>query len=156
MALVEKWPSLGEKFLPTMRTRISDLFDMDRFMEDRLFETPFWNFRFMKVPAANIMETDKAFMLELAAPGLEKSDFTVDVKEDILEIKVEKEFKKDVKEDNYTRKEYNFNSFCRTFNLPEFVDEHKIKAKYENGVLLVEIPKVPQAKKLPTKEIKVA
>jgi HSP20 family protein len=96
------------------------------------------------VPSVNIMETPKEFSFEVAAPGLERKDFNIELDNHILVISVEKEEKKELKENGYTRKEYSYNTFSRSFTLPENVEEGKIDAKYENGILRVVIPKAKE------------
>jgi len=93
------------------------------------------------VPAVNVSETDKTFEVELAAPGMKKSDFKVKVDNGMLTISAEKEEDKKEKDKEYTRREYSFNSFSRTFTLPENAKEEDIKAHYEDGVLQLSIAK---------------
>ena len=143
--------------IPSLRGSISDLFDADRFFEEPFFRFPFTNGRrFLKVPATNIRDTDEEFIVELAAPGMKKSDFQVDIDNNVLEIKVDKEDFREEKEKEYSRKEYDYTSFCRSFELPESVNADKIKAEYQEGILKVHLPKVPEAKRKPVKEIKIA
>jgi HSP20 family protein len=98
----------------------------------------------MTIPSVNIQETPKDFIFELAAPGLERKDFNIELDNHVLTISSEKEEKKDEKENGYYRKEYSFNSFKRSFTLPENVKEANIDAKYENGILKVVVPKVKE------------
>lgn len=98
----------------------------------------------INVPTANITETPKEYKLELAAPGLERKDFNVEVDNHTLTISAEKEEEKKEKEGEYSRREYSFNSFSRSFTLPENVKDANIDARYENGVLKVSIPKVKE------------
>lgn len=102
----------------------------------------------INVPRANVSETPKEFLLELAAPGLERNDFNVEVDNHTLTISAEKEETKEEKDNEYSKREYSFNSFSRSFTLPDNVKESNIDAKYENGVLKVSIPK---AKETPVK-----
>ncbi len=99
------------------------------------------------VPSANIKETENEYKVELAAPGLSKEDFHLNVENNMLSIHVDKEQEKEEKEEGYTRREYNYKSFVRTFNLPESVASDKIEAKYENGILNLTLPKKEEAKK---------
>lgn len=102
------------------------------------------------VPAVNIVENDTDFVLSLAAPGMSKKDFNIDLKDDILTISSEKEIENEEKNENFTRKEYNFSSFKRSFTLPsDLVDSDKISATYKNGELLVKIPKKEMVIKKP-------
>ena len=96
------------------------------------------------LPAVNVKETETAYDLELAAPGLSKEDFKIDVDGQSLIISAEKETQKEEKENTYTRKEFSYSSFKRSFNLPERVAADKITAKYTDGVLLLNIPKAEQ------------
>lgn len=105
-----------------------------------------WN-RMMKVPAVNITETNTHFEVALAAPGLKKDDFKIDLDGNLLTISSETEETKETKEKKYTRNEYNYSSFSRTFTLPEDVKREKIEAAYENGVLKLVMPKKEEAKK---------
>jgi HSP20 family protein len=113
-----------------------DLFDRD---ED-LFPSRLG----INVPTANVTETPKEYKIDLAAPGLERKDFNVEVDNHILKISAEKEEDKKKKDGDYSRREYSFNSFHRYFNLPENVKEDTIDAKYENGVLKVTVPKLKE------------
>ena len=97
-------------------------------------------------PAVNIIEKDESFELEVAAPGLEKSDFKVLIEKDHLTISAEKEESEDQIEPEYKRKEYNFQNFTRRFRLPNTVDKSSLKAKYLQGILKVVIQKTPEAK----------
>lgn len=94
----------------------------------------------------NVKETETAYELEVAAPGLSKEDFKIDVDGDTLTISAEKEANKEEKQDSYTRKEFSYSSFKRSFNLPErTVETDKITAKYVDGVLQLVVPKSEKA-----------
>ena len=116
------------------------LFDRDIFD----FDSEFFPARpGVNVPSVNMKETPKEFLLEVAAPGLERKDFNIEVKNGTLCISAEKE--EDKKEDNgYFRREYTYNSFSRSFTLPENVKKDKIDAKYDNGILKVSLPKIKE------------
>ncbi len=109
-------------------------------------------------PAVNIKESDQAFSLELAIPGLKKEDFTIALEDDLLKVSSEnKQAKKQKDEDaNYMRKEFAYQSFNRTFVLPETADGEKLAATYENGVLQLYLPKKEEAKKKAPRLIEVA
>jgi HSP20 family protein len=112
------------------------------FGPDLLDETTFLSPRLgVEVPTANIKETPKEYEIELAAPGLTRKDFKVSVENEMLSISAEKTEEKEEKDVDYSRREFSFNSFCRTFQLPENSKADKIDAKYENGILKVVIPK---------------
>ncbi len=108
-----------------------------------------------KLPAANIAESDKAINIELAAPGLDKEDFDLSVDNQILSISCDKEEKSEIKEEQYTRKEFSYRSFSRSFRLPNIINTEKIKASYQDGVLKIELPKKDTAIKAPKKQISV-
>lgn len=97
-------------------------------------------------PAVNIVETNQAFTLELAAPGFEKSDFVLKVEDDYLTISAKREAKTENQNERYTRREFRFDAFERSFKLPETVNQEAIGAVYENGVLVVTLPKKEEAK----------
>lgn len=98
------------------------------------------------VPSVNVVENQQNFLLEVAAPGLEKGDFKVSVENGCLNISAKKEKKEEVQDGKYTRREFNYTSFSRSFNLPEGVKPEEVQAVYENGVLKVTLPKKEVAK----------
>ena len=107
-----------------------------------------------KVPGVNILETEQDYKIELAAPGLIKEDFQINLKKDTLSVWVEKEeIESEVKKD-YTRKEFEYSSFARSFVLPESVNADSITAEYLNGILNITIGK--DDAKSQSKEIKVS
>ena len=93
-----------------------------------------------QLPAVNIQETDTSFLLELAAPGVKKEDLQVEVEKDILSISSQSDAAAE-EDAQYTRKEYGYRSFRRTFTIPESVDSKKIEAQYREGILEVKLPK---------------
>ena len=112
--------------------------------------------RTMDVPAVNISEQKDEYLVSLAAPGMKKDDFKIDVDGNILTISSEKEESREEKEKKFTRKEYSYSSFSRSFTLPDEVNKEKIEAKYEDGILKVSLPhregaKMPQAKHIAVK-----
>lgn len=111
--------------------------------------------REMNVPAVNIIENKDHYQLSLSAPGLKKNDFKIDLEDDVLTISSEKEESKEEKEGKYTRQEYNYSSFSRSFTLPEGADKEKVSAKYEDGVLKVNIPRNGKIKSPSAKQIAV-
>jgi HSP20 family protein len=100
-------------------------------------------------PAANVSETPQAYYLELNVPGRNKEDFKVNVEKDLLTISYEKKDEQKVEGVNSIRREFSFNSFKRSFTLDERIDVTNIQAKYENGILKVELPKKEQVKEEP-------
>jgi HSP20 family protein len=92
-------------------------------------------------PSVNISETEKEFKLEFAVPGFEKKDFNLEIEKDYIKVSGKKEVSEEVKEKNYTRKEFSYGSFERIFSLPENVEVEKIEALYEGGILHLTLPK---------------
>lgn len=111
----------------------------------------------VNLPSVNLKETDTKLEIELAAPGLKKEDFKIEVDNNMLSISAEKEEKKEVshKKDDYVRKEFNYQSFYRSFNLPDYADENKIEATYKDGILDVTIAKKPGDRKKTLKSISI-
>ncbi len=107
------------------------------------------------IPAVNIKEEKDKFVLEMAAPGLKKDDFKINLDNYQLTISAETKDEKKEKEDNYTRREFVYNSFSRSFTLPKTIDIEKIKADYKSGVLNILLPKKEEEAKL-TKQIKIS
>jgi len=101
----------------------------------------------LTVPAVNITDNKEDYKVSLAAPGLKKSDFNIDLDGNMLTISCEKEENKEEKQQRSTRKEYNYSSFSRSFTLPDDVKQDKIEANYEDGILNVTLPKKEEAKK---------
>lgn len=108
----------------------------------------------ISVPAVNIKETKDRFYVELAVPGKKKEDFNIEVIDDVLTISSEgkKEHKEKNEEGHYTRREFRYSAFKRSFTLPETVDPEKIHAEYKEGVLKIDLPRkdvaVPNPKRL--------
>jgi HSP20 family protein len=98
------------------------------------------------VPAVNICETADHFQIELAAPGLVKEDFKINLERKILTITVEKENSEEEQAKSFSRKEFSYTAFTRSFTLPESADEQNIEASYNNGLLKVQIAKREDAK----------
>ncbi|MFM2135566.1 MAG: hypothetical protein RL021_966 [Bacteroidota bacterium] len=135
-------------YFPAMRNMLSDFFENENLQFDDFFRKD-W------IPAVNVSESDKSYEIELAAPGLKKEDFHVKVENGVLTISAEKKSEQATKDKNYTRKEFNYTSFLRSFTLPENVKEDSIKAAYDNGVLKLNVVKTV-ASPAKVKEIAVA
>ena len=154
-----KWrnPDLAERFgLPTM---FSDFFDSD------------FNSNEMRryVPAVNIMENNDEFRIELAAPGLKRDEFKIEIDNGVLTISSEKKTEHEESDnenskgnkqgDNnaprYTKREFSYTSFRRSFSLPETVNSDNIGAKYTDGVLTLTLPKREEAKPKPARQIEI-
>jgi HSP20 family protein len=112
-----------------------------------LFDSGFPS-RTMNLPAVNITERKDDYLIAMAAPGLKKEDFKIDVEGNMLTISSEKEEENEEKEERYTRKEYSYSSFERSFTLPDEVNKDKIDAHYQDGVLELVLPKKEEAKKM--------
>jgi HSP20 family protein len=109
------------------------------------------------IPSVNIKETENEFEVDMAAPGMVKDDFKIELKNNVLTISSEKQSESQSTErKNVTRREFSYQSFSRSFNLPVFVETDQITAKYENGILRVNIPKKEEARPKPMKQIKVS
>ncbi len=129
---------------------------VDQFLNDAVFN---WRNEMNggnEVPKVNIFETDEEFRVEMAAPGMKREDFHVELDNDTLRIWSEIEDKKEEKKESYTRREFSYESFTRSFHLPNSVEADKIKAKYEDGLLRLVIPKKEEAKRKPPKTIKIS
>jgi len=109
----------------------------DSFLADRIVT---------RVPAANISETADHYHIELAAPGLKKDDFKLQLDDHVLNISVEQQLQDNQPGKTYSKREYSYSSFVRSFTLPESANEQQIDARYENGVLLIDIAKKEEAK----------
>lgn len=109
----------------------------------------------LTIPAVNISENKERFEVSLAAPGMKKDDFNIDVEGNTLTINAETKAEKEEKDERYTRKEYSYSSFSRSFTLPEGVNKDNIGASYENGVLKLSLPKTEEAKKAASMHISV-
>ena len=112
----------------------------------------------MNFPAVNVLESIKHFSIELAAPGLSKSDFSLNVDENsILTISMEKENKQESKENvEWKHREFNYSAFSRSFTLPASIDQSQITAAYVDGVLKIHLPKLEQFSEKLAKEIKIS
>jgi len=113
------------------------------------------NLRTVNIPAVNIADNKDNYEISLAAPGMKKDAFNIDVEGNVLTISAEKEEKKEEKDERYSRREFNYTSFSRSFTLPEGINKDKIDASYDNGLLKLTLPKTEEAKKLSAKHIAV-
>lgn len=110
----------------------------------------------LHMPSVNISESEKLYNIEVSAPGFNKEDFSIEVEEGVLTLKGEHKEENKTEEKNFVRKEFNAGSFTRRFNLTELVDEDRIDAKYENGILKIELPKKEEVKAKSLKNIPIA
>lgn len=109
-----------------------------------------------RIPRVNVAETDEDFLVEMAAPGMKRDDFHIELDNDQLVISAEVENSREDKNSSYTRREFSYESFRRSFYLPNSVESNKIQAKYEDGLLRLLIPKKEEAKRRPPKTIKIS
>lgn len=108
-----------------------------------------------RVPAINIAETDADFQIELAAPGLKKEDFKISLEKNVLSIAADQKIEENAEGKKFSKREFSYASFTRSFNLPETIDPNKIDANYTDGVLKLTITKKEEAK-IQSREIAVA
>ena len=126
----------------------NDVFDSilnDTYLGDKLVS---------RVPAVNIAETENEFHIELAVPGLKKEDFKISLEKNVLSVSAEKKAEDKVEGKKFSKREYNYTSFVRSFTLPETVDHSKIDAEYTDGILKLNVAKREDAK-IQTREIAV-
>jgi|TARA_A200000159_G_scaffold19919_1_gene16514 HSP20 family protein len=140
MNLIRKQPP----FFPSL---IDDLINTDWNLKVPSFSST--------VPAVNIKELDSQFEIELAVPGMKKDDFEIEVEDGVLSISSTQEEEQVNEKGKFTRREFSYSSFRRSFTLPDSVDPTKIDATYKEGVLLVLLPKHKEAQPQPKKLIKI-
>lgn len=145
MTLVKRNNSL----FPSFSSIFDDFFTNDLALKNTSLAT---------VPAVNIREDEDGFSVELAAPGKQKSDFQINLEHNVLTISSENKEEKEEKDEKgrYTRREFSYSSFQRSFVLPNSVDGDKISATYNDGVLKIQIPKKEEVKKKPSRTIEIA
>jgi HSP20 family protein len=139
--------------LPTISTRSFRPFYMPGFFDDDLL--PMSNNRSNSLPAVNIREDEKRFILDLAVPGIEKKDLKIEFHEDILTISSEIKNESEESSDGYKRKEFSYSSFSRSFQIPENINKDKIEANYKDGILSVALPKAEEKNKI-SRQIKIS
>lgn len=134
----------------TLPTLFNDFFG--DFFNDSLMKRDF----FKSVPAVNISERADDYLIEMAAPGYGTDDFKVSIDNDVLTIKAERKQENSDENTRYTRKEFSYESFQRSFTMPEHVEAEKIGAEYKDGLLSLILPKKDMAKVKPVREVKVS
>ena len=144
MTLVKFANGAQNKALNPFTDVFENLFN-DSFISDRLST---------KVPAVNIAETENDFHIELAAPGLNKEDFKINLDKYVLSVSAEKKAENNQEGKRYNKREYSYSSFVRSFTLPETADQEKISAEYVDGILKITVAKKEEAKSL-TREISI-
>jgi len=124
----------------TLMPGFNDVFDSifnDTFFSDRMIT---------RVPAVNISESENNYHVELAAPGLKKEDFKLNLERNQLSISVEQSAEHKANQKNYSKREYSYSSFVRSFTLPDSADHSQIDASYTDGILRIDIAKREEAK----------
>lgn len=135
---VENFPTLFDDFFKPWR----EWFDMG------------WD-KVSTIPSVNVTEADKEYKISVAAPGLQKDDFKIEVDGNLITIRAEKSTISEEKEEKFTRNEYNYTSFSRTFTLPDNVMTDNIAARYENGELKLMLPKMVDQKTTKHKKVEI-
>lgn len=146
MSLI-KW-SPSNSLFPSMSSLVDNFFKDDDFFNGLRTGS--------SLPAVNVVDTKEAYTLEVAAPGLKKEDFKVTVDKGVLTIKAERSTEEKEEKENYTRREFSYSSFNRSFWLPEHVNADSVNAKYEEGILKITLPKVVAEVEGPAKAIEIA
>lgn len=137
--------------LPNLTNWLEDIFNRDL---PSVFTSNFNTG--ITLPKVNIKETADAFMVEMAVPGIKKSDFQIEIDNQTLSISTETKEESEHQEEKYTRREFGYSSFKRTFSLPETVNDEKINANYQDGILSILLPKKEEAKQKPARSIKIS
>lgn len=141
--------------LPILRNNFLPGFTDELFGKDMMKDL--FDFKTVSgIPAVNITEGKENFTIEVAAPGLNKENFKINIENNLLTISSEKKNEKEDKEKNYVRREFSYSSFKRSFVLPDMVQSDGIKASHKDGILMVEIPKKEEAKEKPPREIQIS
>jgi HSP20 family protein len=131
----------------------------DRFFEGDLFDWSNRNYSLTNttLPSVNIKENADEYKVEVAAPGFDKNDFKLELDHETLTISSEKKVENETKEgERFTKREFSYQSFSRTFTLPQTADGDRIQASYDNGILTVSIPKKEEAKPKPARMIEIS
>ena len=140
--------------LPTITRRSFRPFYMPNIFDDDFF--PVLSNRTSSMPAVNIREDEKNYVLDLAIPGIDKKDLKIDMNEDVLTISSETKNESEESKDGYKRKEFSYSSFSRSFYIPENVNREKIEANYKDGILTVSLPKQEEEKNKITRKIEIS
>jgi HSP20 family protein len=140
--------------LPTITRRSFRPFYMPNIFDEDLF--PVVTNRTSSMPAVNIRENDKNYVLDLAIPGIDKKDLKIDINEDVLTISSETKNESEESSDGYKRKEFSYSTFCRSFYVPENVTREKIEANYKDGILSVALPKMEEKKSKINRKIEIS
>jgi HSP20 family protein len=136
MTLVKFNNNRNNTLLPGFNDVFESIFN-DTFFSDRMVT---------RVPAVNISETENNYHVELAVPGLKKEDFKLNLEQNVLTISVEQNNEQQDNQKNYSKREFSYSSFVRSFTLPESADDNNINATYTDGILSIDIAKREEAK----------
>lgn len=149
MTLIKYRPTVRGRNVPVLNSMFDDIFgrDISEFCGTDSLNTS---------PAVNVTENESTFRIEVAAPGYKKDDFTISVDNGTIVISSEVAQDEGTPDVRFTRREFNYRGFRRSFTLPDSVDSDAIKAKYSNGVLEVSIPKVAPKEKETLRKIKIS
>jgi len=128
----------------------------DDFFNDNFFDSFNLGRQSASCPAVNIMEDEKEFRIDVAAPGLSKRDIKIDLEDDVLTISSEQKNEKEEKNRRYMRREFSYNSFKRSFQLPETVDQEHINASHDAGILTIQLPKRKEVVQKASKQIEIS
>jgi len=142
--------------LPSLRTRSSWPSIVEEFINGDLFPRFFDLENRLSIPAVNIIENKDEYRIDVAAPGLDKEDFRINLENNVLTVSSERQTRNEEKDERVMRKEFSYSSFSRSFTLPVTVNAEKIKATHRDGILQVVIPKKEEAREKPAREIKVS
>lgn len=110
---------------------------------------------YASTPAVNIIEEENEYKIDVAAAGMKKSDFMIKIENDILTLSAERKEEEKQEKDQYTRREFNFTSFSRSFKLDEAIDQDSVSAEYSEGILSIRLPKKEEALKPGPKSIEI-
>ena len=147
----EKHSRLGFSALPSLSSWMDDIINTsfgNEFLSN--FNTG------MTLPAVNVLDNAEDYRVEVAVPGMKKSDFDISLENNLLSVSAETKTEHNEEGKNFTRREFGYSSFKRTFSLPETIETDKITATYEDGILRVILPKRDEAKAKPLKQIKIS
>lgn len=146
MSNLIKWP-FGNDIFPSVKNLLNEFWmDTPEFF-NRMINTG------TTLPAANFKENDQTYEIELAVPGMSKEDLKIGLENNRLTVSAEKKAEKEEKEKDYTRREFSFSSFSRSFSLPENVNQDAVNASYADGVLHLSVPKLAEVKAPAAREI---
>lgn len=129
---------------------------LDDFFYNSYVPNHFDNSGYYNTPAVNIVDEKDNFKIEVAAPGLNKKDFHIELDNFVLTVSSIKEEKKEENNDRFTSREFNYSSFKRSFTLPRTVKTDKIDASHKDGILTITIPKKEEAIEKPMREIAIS